>query len=85
MVGLPSVLPFRLKQKLVQIRMDMYAGSLRRTDLLFLKISLSLLAFFRCTSPKYSPTKIETITGSFTGSCQTLDEKDIRVALHSMG
>jgi hypothetical protein len=85
MVGLPSVLPFRLKQKLVQVRKDMYVGSLRRTDLLWLKVLLSLLAFFRCTSPKYSPTKIETITGKFTGECEVLSEGDIRKALHSMG
>lgn len=82
--GMPSILPTKVKFKLVEIKKGISSGSLSRTDLIFMKLLLSILSFFRATSPEFSETKTKTITGKFTGTCLFLPENEIRAALKTM-
>jgi hypothetical protein len=81
---MPKILPTKVKFKLVEIKKGISSGSLTRTDLIYIKLLLSILSFFRATSPDYAVTKVETITGNFTGTCLFLPETEIRGALKSM-
>lgn len=83
--GLPTILPLEVKNLLLRCRIGIYNGSLRRFDLVLVKLLFSVLSFFRCSSPNYAPTKVSTITGSFTGTSRTLDQEIIIKALASMG
>jgi hypothetical protein len=83
--GMPVILPTNVKHRLVKVKKGLSSGSLSRTDQLFIKLLFSILSFFRATSPDYSPTKLSTITGKFTGSCVMLPGLEIRMALRSMG
>lgn len=49
------------------------------------KLMVSVLSFFRATSPKYARPKFETITDSFSGVKETLPQKEIRQALLDLG
>jgi len=83
--GLPTCLPMEFKNLLQRVRVGIYNGSLSRYDLVLVKLLFSALSFFRCSSPKYAPTKISTITGDFTGSSRTLDRDILIKAIESMG
>lgn len=49
------------------------------------KLFITLLAFFRATSPKYAEVKTSTITGAFTGTSETLSVSEVSSALKSLG
>lgn len=49
------------------------------------KLMVSVLSFFRATSPKYSVAKFSTITSGFTGCGETLPSAEIRQALADLG
>jgi hypothetical protein len=83
--GLPACLPIEFKNLLQRVRVGIYNGSLSRYDLVLVKLLFSALSFFRCSSPKYAPTKISTITGNFTGESRTLDRNILIQAINSMG
>lgn len=82
--GMPCILPLGVKLKLVLVKKGLSTGSLPRTDLLFVKLLFSVLSWFRAASPEFSETKIETITGRFTGEVLELDPKLLKEALLSM-
>jgi len=83
--GLPMCLPIRIKTLCLRVKQGIASGSLSRGDLVLFKLLLTVLSFFRATSPEWAEVKKETITGPFTGQCQTLDTKSIEKALKSMG
>jgi len=82
--GMPCILPTKVKFRLVDIKKGISSGSLTRTDLVFVKLLLSVLSFFRATSPDFSETKTQTITGNFTGECLFLPRDEVTGALRSM-
>jgi hypothetical protein len=84
-MGLPTVLTNSLKQLCYETKEGIYRGSLPRRTLLKFKLLVTLLAFFRATSPKFAEVKTSTITGSFTGTSETLNVSEIRSALGSLG
>ncbi|QKI79964.1 RNA-dependent RNA polymerase [Erysiphe necator associated mitovirus 16] len=83
--GLPMCLPIRIKTLCLRVKQGIASGSLSRGDLVLFKLLLTVLSFFRATSPEWAEVKKSTITDPFTGSCQTLQAKSIEVALKSMG
>jgi len=85
LAGIPVCLPKGIKELLQRVRVGLAQGSLSRVDLILYKLVLTALSFFRATSPNYSVIKKSTITGSFTGSCETLPIKEIESALKSLG
>lgn len=85
MGGLPTILPSQVKVRLMKIRIDLMNGSLRRTDLLWLKLLLTLISFFRACSPVYAVVKTTTITGEFSGTTRVLGTEEIRKALEILG
>lgn len=82
---MPLILPTNLKHRLVKVRHGLQSGSLTRQDQIFVKLLFSILSFFRATSPSFSKANFKTITRKFTGSCMFLPEREIRMALMSMG
>jgi len=82
---MPVILPTNLKHRLVKVRYGLQSGSLTRQDQIFVKLLFSILSFFRATSPVFSKANFKTITRKFTGNCMFLPEKEIRMALMSMG
>jgi hypothetical protein len=83
--GLPTVLTNDIKQLCYDTRNGVKKGSLPRITLLKFKLLVTLLAFFRATSPAFAEVKTSTITGPFTGISETLPESEIRSALKSLG
>jgi hypothetical protein len=83
--GLPTVLTNKLKQLCVETKEGILRGSLPRITLLKFKLLLTLLAFIRATSPKFAEIKTSTITGSFTGTSETLSVSEVSKALKSLG
>jgi len=83
--GLPIVLTTALKQLCVETKEGIYRGSLPRTTLLKFKLLVTLMAFFRATSPKWAEVKTSTITGSFTGTSERLGSTEVSCALKSLG
>jgi hypothetical protein len=49
------------------------------------KLLVTVLAFFRACSPSWSEVKSSTITGSFTGVSEQLPQKEVVMALQSLG
>jgi len=86
LAGLPVSLPQWFKDKCRSVKIGITSGSLTRRDLILFKLGVSVLSIFRCTSPKWSQWKVDTITAPLLeGACSTLPEKQIRFALKSMG
>jgi hypothetical protein len=83
--GLPKVLPNAVKLLCVDVKKGIRRGSLPRLTLVKYKLLISLLAFFRATSPKFSPVKIDTIRGPFTGTIRVLPDEEVREALVRLG
>jgi len=82
--GLPKVLPNKVKSLCCETKEGIRNGSLPRIVLVKFKLLLSVLAFFRATSPKFSEPKFETITSPFGGQCEYLPEEEIKVALRNL-
>lgn len=83
--GLPACLPNPVKLLCKETRDGIYCGSLPRITLIKFKLLVTLLAFFRATSPAWSEVKTSTITDPFSGVSETLDESMIRQALIDLG
>ena len=83
--GLPMCLPIRIKALCLRVKQGIASGSLTRGDLVLFKLLLTVLSFFRATSPEWAEVKKSTITDPFMGTCATLPAKSIEVALKSMG
>lgn len=83
--GLPTCLPDSVKQLCKVTRDGIYHGNLDRVTLIKFKLLVTLLAFFRATSPKWAEVKTSTITGPFTGESEVLSESEIRLALKDLG
>jgi len=83
--GLPKILPYQVKILLRDVKRGLFAGSLPRGLQIQLKLILSMLAWFRAASPKYSETKYTSVTQPFTGVSETLDVWELRRALKSLG
>lgn len=83
--GLPTVLPNSVKQICYETRDGVTKGSLPRVTLLKFKLLVTLLAFFRATSPVFAEIKTSTITGPFTGVTEILPDSEVRDALRSLG
>lgn len=54
-------------------------------ELALFKLFVTVLSFFRATSPVYSKPKFTTISGGFTGVSQVLPVGEIRQALKDLG
>jgi hypothetical protein len=78
-------LPIRVKVLCLRVKKGIASGSLSRGDLILFKLLLTVLSFFRATSPEWAEVKVETITGEFTGTSPYLPTKTIVEALKSMG
>jgi hypothetical protein len=83
--GLPQVLPNKVKLLCCETKEGIRNGSLPRIVLVKFKLLLSVLAFFRATSPKFSEPKFDTITLPFTGQGEYLPEEEIKEALRNLG
>jgi hypothetical protein len=83
--GLPHILPIKVKLLCCETKEGIRNGSLPRIVLVKFKLLLSVLAFFRATSPKFSEPKFDTITSPFTGQSEYLPEGEIKVALRNLG
>jgi hypothetical protein len=83
--GLPQVLPNKVKLLCCETKEGIRNGSLPRIVLVKFKLLLTVLAFFRATSPKFSEPKFDTITSPFGGQCEYLPEEEIKVALRNLG
>ena len=83
--GLPKVLPDSIKNTLCVAKNRIYSGSLPRGLLIKIKLILSMLAFFRACSPKYSKVSWSSITDPFNGVSTSLSEMKLRKGLKSLG